>query len=105
MIKYLDHRLYTRKDPHNCPICDPGQTDKARLDELLRRSAMATEALPLVLQTEINKLQHSQARYERHLAQFRVQRENAKKIENTLQTGQGVLYRDFVSSYNCNGKR
>jgi hypothetical protein len=43
------------------------------------------------------------SKYTRHNLQFETQRDLAKKTENELGPGRGVLYRDFASSYNCTG--
>ena len=51
------------------------------------------------------ELSKAMCKYEQHLKQFIHCRAEVKKIEHSLQQGECLMYRDFVSQYCCDGSK
>ena len=121
--------------PTECPIHDSGPLHEENLNELIRKQhqagqrlrsaqdaivlgkgthadvrqfrnaeAMEIDALKK-LEQAARKLRESIKLFHLHLRQYEACRKTIKQIEENLKVGEGVMYRDFVAAYNCDGEK
>jgi hypothetical protein len=130
VIKQLGYTWSQNVYPTECPIHDEGprtllKVKKAREDanaadavwekakaELKEKVTAANTAREQYARSKysvclqgLRDLMGTQALYERHLKQYKVCRVVIKKIEQHLQPGEAVLYRDFVAQYMSGGAK
>ena len=58
-----------------------------------------------ILQKKLRELQKNVQLYKTHLDQYEACRKVIKEIEEGLDPGEAVMYRDFVAAYNCDGEK
>ena len=97
--------VHVTADQHACPLCEKGPAWVTERDVLVERSSRGDSDMEQHDRDQLRQLQKNVDRYERHMRQVKKQRDYIKDIENNLKDGEGLLYRDFVSSYSCTGAK
>lgn len=57
------------------------------------------------LEQAVRKLRDHVKLFELHVKQYEACRKTIKNFEANLKVGEGVMYRDFVAAYNCDGEK
>ena len=129
IVKEAKIRWTKKSKPYNCPLHDKGPgwkveltkttddlvvvnhrlaelgANKASLGPEQRNEVSTLSQQKKELQKKQRELSADVARYERHLKQFAVCRQELEDLAQRLKPGQCIMYRDFVNQYTTGGKK